>query len=904
MPRSLVFLLLALLAPAWADIAPPVDVAAIPRLPVTTGWMAGTLNRGGGADWSDPSQTWVSNYTNDLAVSADGFAYFTTVWEEGNHPAAIYRNGDALPEVPGFGTDSGRAVAVTDAHVVYGRHQKLILFTRTPGMPLDRASRREFAPQPAPGEITGVAIDEARGRLYFCDGTAVRAVRLADGAPVDGFPLPLPRAAKLALDPGGHLWVLQAEAVPGRVKVAGIPFGSEPDIPEHAPAQVILPGDTGTFVAKDKAAGFVGLTFDPPVPLCALRFKGGAGAGYADVRWQVAYAPDTWTDVARYRDVPYGWPEEWLTLDSAKPVVAVRVIGPNVWLQGLEAYRLSPTAPAVIGQYAPDGTRLATVTTLPHATALAYDAHGARLLIVDGARHVVVPFTTRLDKPLGQPRGPLGPWRFTQIRGLGTDAAGNLFVATAGGQGTGQTRLECYAPDGTRRWELQGLAFLDSADADPRDPGTLFSCTNRYIVDWSKPLGTHWTWAASTVDAARFPDDPRCNGGGAQVYGVRRIGGARFLITTTQGGEPLNVFRFDAATSGDTAIPCAVFRTFNSGALWPRYQPLGFGALLWRDGNGDGRMQADEYDKAVREEIEITHAPIAIDDAGNFWAASRSRGKNRLLFLKVGEKLDTHGVPVWAWKAPGNTAYPFPAPFDAPDSQVRGFEVDAARGVLYLFGFTREYPNSVGHNSPLGRVLMRCRIDGGTLVPTQTVLLPYDCTLADRAHDQPYTAALAGDVLFVGYEARMTVLAFRADDLTLLGRIDIGEQSQTPIFDGPVELLAMRTPRGYALTMPQYTGNATTVVTWSGATAGWQAAPRQLAAVRVDTAVQLSWQADGPATWTIERRTLTATGWGPWQQAAEIAHAAPGWRDPAPPRTAAYRVRAAASDWSRTAYVR
>ena len=58
---------------------PPSD---IPRLPVTTGWLGNTLLRGGQADWSDKSQTYLQLYTSDMAVSDDGRVFCTTTWEE------------------------------------------------------------------------------------------------------------------------------------------------------------------------------------------------------------------------------------------------------------------------------------------------------------------------------------------------------------------------------------------------------------------------------------------------------------------------------------------------------------------------------------------------------------------------------------------------------------------------------------------------------------------------------------------------------------------------------------------------------------------------------------------------------------------------------------------------------
>ena len=68
--------------------APPVPM--IPWLPVTTGWLGNTLLRGGQADWSDKSQTYLQLYASDMAVSEDGSVFCTTTWEEGHRATAMH----------------------------------------------------------------------------------------------------------------------------------------------------------------------------------------------------------------------------------------------------------------------------------------------------------------------------------------------------------------------------------------------------------------------------------------------------------------------------------------------------------------------------------------------------------------------------------------------------------------------------------------------------------------------------------------------------------------------------------------------------------------------------------------------------------------------------------------------
>jgi hypothetical protein len=101
-------------------------------------------------------------------------------------------------------------------------------------------------------------------------------------------------------------------------------------------------------------------------------------------------------------------------------------------------------------------------------------------------------------------------------------------------------------------------------------------------------------------------------------------------------------------------------------------------------------------------------------------------------------------------------------------------------------------------------------------------------------------AVIAGDFLFVGYEQRMDVLVLHHRDLTPVGRIHIGPQSQTPIFDGPSELIAARDGSSYDLFTAQYTGNATTHVRWTPGRSGLPS-PTLLVARRAEKGVELTW---------------------------------------------------------------
>lgn len=153
----------------------------------------------------------------------------------------------------------------------------------------------------------------------------------------------------------------------------------------------------------------------------------------------------------------------------------------------------------------------------------------------------------------------------------------------------------------------------------------------------------------------------------------------------------------------------------------------------------------------------------------------------------------------------------------------------------------------------------------------------------------------------------MEVLVLHHRDLTPVGRIHIGPQSQAPIFDGPSELIAARDGSSYDLFTAQYTGNATTHVRWTPGRSGLPT-PTLLVARRAEKGVELIWgEVAGAIGYVVERGILGSLGWEPWLPAATTRTAA--WFDPKPAKAGSYRVRAngtgeALSDWSGTFWFR
>ena len=54
-----------------------------------------------------------------------------------------------------------------------------------------------------------------------------------------------------------------------------------------------------------------------------------------------------------------------------------------------------------------------------------------------------------------------------------------------------------------------GLEFIDLADVDPASERDVFSKEEHFAMDWSKSGGQEWSYQGYTVNARKYPHDPR-----------------------------------------------------------------------------------------------------------------------------------------------------------------------------------------------------------------------------------------------------------------------------------------------------------------------------------------------------------------------------------------------------------
>lgn len=338
----------------------------------------------------------------------------------------------------------------------------------------------------------------------------------------------------------------------------------------------------------------------------------------------------------------------------------------------------------------------------------------------------------------GKQIGLAGPQRFNHLTGVGSDVAGNVYVASSGSVAGGGTVLESYAPSGKRLWQLMGLEFIDCAEPDPASENDVYTKEEHFVLDYTKPVGQEGAYRGYTVNRFRYPDDPRLHTGPTSVF-VRRIHGAKILFTTDMYSGELAYFRFQPNTDGETAIPAGMFAKSHfteNKTVWPTTQPA-HGEWLWRDANGNGQMEAREF----QQPTVIKEAPSlwgwSVDSLGNIWQATDRDGLR--YFPCLG--LDTHGSPIYSYATLKST--PMPKPF----VELCRAEYLPETDTMFLSGYTTEHPHKGGEWGTVGTEVIRYDHWGrGDSPPALRIVLPYDGLKNPQVYIK--AMALAGNYVF------------------------------------------------------------------------------------------------------------------------------------------------------------
>lgn len=405
--------------------------------------------------------------------------------------------------------------------------------------------------------------------------------------------------------------------------------------------------------------------------------------------------------------------------------VAVSPSGDLWMIVGSQIQRYSATGEKLRGNIA-DAGKPSAISIGNHRACLIVCDDGERqqVLVYDisnpASPNLIRRFGTQGGLRSGTP-GEVTPDKLFALRGAGTDAQGNLYVAM--GMVMGETIIRQYTPKGIMRWEVACHAFVDCfypVEVSSRRFELYGSC-EILSFDPSRPAGRGWKLKAITRDHIRYPNDPRNREPWGGVF-LRVLQGKRVLYTTPQMGGGFRIFVFEPAPSqiaryaGEITLPDI--------ELWARN----------------------------------------VDRQGSIWF---SDGRRILRYRFQG--FDKQGNPLY------NTASPEVWDAPAPFTEVARVHYVAETDTLYIGGYTSEVsPPSWGL---MGGVL--ARFDGwlkGNRTARYLLALP-----RDREGLFPKEFDVAGDYLFAvmvkgGYGHSALVYVFRADSGSQVGVLFPGRE--------------------------------------------------------------------------------------------------------------------------------
>ncbi|WP_366146146.1 hypothetical protein, partial [Paraburkholderia sp.] len=304
--------------------------------------------------------------------------------------------------------------------------------------------------------------------------------------------------------------------------------------------------------------------------------------------------------------------------------------------------------------------------------------------------------------------GAPGPLRFNGLTGVGVDRAGNVYVAMNGRgprayrtdevTSTAGALLESYTPDGTQRFSLQGLLFVDGAQYVDGETPSVYTGGKRFTVDLTRPPGQEWRYAGFTTDRFRYPYDPSLNLADGQrgTPLVRDVNGHRLLYTIDPVSDTLRIYRFEPGS--EIAIPSGMFSRAHIAGAWPPNQPAR-GDWIWRDGAGKGRFAPTDFDQndTMIPDVGPKVGGWWVDSRGDVWQATVDQG---IRYFPM-QGFDKLGNPVY--KFASMRTLPMPTRFTRLARILYNPETDT----MYLSGSTPERPFNPANGQGGGSTLVR-----------------------------------------------------------------------------------------------------------------------------------------------------------------------------------------------------
>jgi len=457
--------------------------------------------------------------------------------------------------------------------------------------------------------------------------------------------------------------------------------------------------------------------------------------------------------------------------------------------------------PARIVHYSKQGHLLPEVIKdVADPTAIAVNNQGKLLVTDNGRRQQVLIYNITTTPVLlstfgikggiyaGTP-GEVKDWKFSGLAGVGTDAGGNIYIANDGFNQSG-VDLRKFSPSGELQWRLLGLQFVDNADVDPTTDGVhVFTKHEHFVMDYRKPAGKQWTYKGYTVNAFKYPQDPRLHTSPDAPW-FRYIKGKPFLFLTEMYANHLQIYRFQKATDGEIAIPSGMFVTSTADGKpilsgdWPPNQPAS-GEWIWRDSNGNGAFEQGEYDSSK------DYPYIGgwwVDSKGDVWKTLRTEDGIRRYPL---QGLDAKGNPIYTYKSMEKQKTP------SIFTDLRRIEYYPTTDTMYLSGFTKEHPEVDDDTGIVGSEIARFdNWNKGNRTPRWRIVVPHDTT--GKREVETAAMSVAGDYVFTATVKNTEVYVYKAATGVQVQKFKPGPEvaGQSGWIDIPYGIRAFRRSNG------------------------------------------------------------------------------------------------------------
>ncbi len=405
--------------------------------------------------------------------------------------------------------------------------------------------------------------------------------------------------------------------------------------------------------------------------------------------------------------------------------------------------------------YSKQGKQLPeAISGLDKPSAVAIDNRGRLLIAENGLSQQVLVYDIN-NKPkqidkfgekggiyAGIP-GEVKDFKFYGISGVGSDSWGNIYVSNDGFERSG-VDLRKFSASGKLQSQLLGLQFLDNADVDPQTNGLdVYTKNERFVMDYSKPPGKEANYKGYTLNAFKYPQDPRLHIPSDAPF-VRHIQGKTFLYLTDMYGGKLQIYRFNKQTDGEIAIPSGMFIGTNPegkqaiGGDFPPFQPTS-GEWIWRDRNGNGAFDQDEYEKS--EDYPYIGG-WWVDSKGDIWKTLRTQDGVGIRHFPL-QGLDKNGNPIYSYSKMKKIGHP------KIFGDLRRIEYFPETDTMYLSGYT---PDNPAINSDYAKLIGSeiARYDNwsqGDRTPKWRIVLPVDKSAPPEVLN-PAAMSIAGDYIF------------------------------------------------------------------------------------------------------------------------------------------------------------